>query len=280
MPKKGYKQTEKHKREISKKLKGQIPWNKDIPCSENTKERISISKKGKKLGPQSEEHKEKLRKIKKIFTKEQEQQICNEYFSKKKPNIMTLGKKWNCDGTTISNILKRNGYILRTHSEATKGQKAWNKNLTKETDERVAKYSRPRSEEARKKMSKSALLRIQNNSGPYKNTKPELEMKNILNELNIPFKHQFRLGNHLFDFRISDSNILIEVDGDYWHGNPKKFKKLSKRQQKQKQRDIKNEKLAKTNNFILLRFWQNDVLNNQRVVKDRLKTIIICEEKK
>lgn len=34
---------------------GQIPWNKGIPCSEKTKQKISKSKIGKNLGPQSPE---------------------------------------------------------------------------------------------------------------------------------------------------------------------------------------------------------------------------------
>jgi len=177
------------------------------------------------------------------------------------------------------------------------GKQAWNKDLTKETDERVAKYSKLRSdetkqklskarlkrketlgfinsEEAKQKMRESVLFKMKNYKGPYKDTKPELKMKEILNSLGIPFEHQFRLGNHLFDFHLSNTNILIEVDGDYWHGNPKKFEKLNFVQIKNKQREEKHKQIAKESNFILLRFWENDILNNTERIVQYLKPYI------
>jgi len=299
----------------------------------------------------------------KKFTDEQEKQICNNYFSDEKSSIIVLAKKWDCSNIAIGNAIKRNGFSLRTRSNACKGRKAWNKdltkevdervksiseklkgrilssevrrkmsksrigriawnkNLTKETDERVAKmYSfernkkiskskkgkklgpqseehkrkvieskkdtkcsektkekiskknkgKKRSEEFKRKDRERALFRVQTQHGPYKDTKPELKMKEILNELNISFKHQFRLGNHSFDFHLLNTNILIEVDGDYWHSNPKKFIKLNNTQLKIKERDKKHNEIAKTNNFILLRFWENDILNNTEEVKNKL----------
>ena len=34
---------------------------------------------------------------------------------------------------------------------------------------------------------------------------------------------QFPLGNFFFDARIQNTNVLIEVNGDYWHCNPKVY---------------------------------------------------------
>jgi len=95
-----------------------------------------------------------------IFTKEQELQICKEYFSEEKLNSIVLAKKWNCSDVTIRNIIKRNGYKLRTISESLKGRKAWNKNLTKEISEGVKRISEskkgiPRSEETKRKIGES-----------------------------------------------------------------------------------------------------------------------------
>lgn len=180
----------------------------------------------------SEEWKQKRRK----FTKKEEQQICSEYFSKENPSIVILAKKWNCGNTTIRKILERNGYVLRTLSD-------------------------------------TALIRIQNNPGPYKDTEPELKMKEILTSLNIPFEHQFRVEgiSHSFDFHVLNTNILIEVDGNYWHCNPKVFKKLSKIQKQWKRQDIKINKLAKEKDFILIRFWEKDILNNEKNVRKELR---------
>jgi len=224
-------------RPLGEHRRGKIPWNKNIPLSEERKRKLCA------------------------FTKEEELKICSEYFSEKKPSCNTLAKKYNCSGTAIKKALIRNGYVLRTLSESHKG----NKNAIGF-----------RSKESKQKMSESNLVRIQNHPGPYKNTKPELAMKKLLNELNIPFIHQFRVKgiNHNFDFHISNTNILIEVDGDYYHGNPKKFIKLSEIQIQWKQRDEKINKLAKTNNYILLRFWASDILHNEENVVESLKGLI------
>jgi len=263
-----------------------------------------MSKKGYK---QTEEHKRASSK----FTKEEEIEIERQY-REEEFSTCTLAKKWNSNSETIREIILRNGGKLRslkeaskthrhlermrgenhpqygTHrskvtkqkigdknrgkkrskeekqkmGEAHKGQKAWNKNI-------------PFSKESKEKMSKSALLRIQNYSGPFKDTKPELKMKEILISLTIPFEHQFRVEgiNHNFDFYILNTNILIEVDGDYYHGNPRKFSKLNGMQWYQKERDIKNEIRSVNSGFRLLRFWEDDILHNTEEVKEK-----ICKE--
>ena len=272
---KGYKQTKEHKRNISKANKGHKVWNKGLTKetdervakyinknigkkrSNSQRKRISDGHKGQKAWNKNL-IKETDARIKGKFTKEQEQQICDDYFSEEKPSVAILAKKWNCNDLTIRGIILRNGYVLRTISEANKGKPGYWKN----------KFLY---EKTKRKISESTTLRIQTHPGPFKNTKPELKMKVILNELSIPFEHQFRLGNHLYDFHILNTNILIEVDGDYYHGNPKKFGKLNKYQLKQKEKDLKNGQLAKDNNYILLRFWENDILNNSEKVIKHIK---------
>ena len=83
---------------------------------------------------QTKNHIKKASDARKIFTKEEEQQICGNYFSEEKPSIYTLAKKWDCEPSTIVHIIKRNEYKLRTISEAIKGHKAWNKIFTKEQE--------------------------------------------------------------------------------------------------------------------------------------------------
>jgi len=268
-------------RNLSESHIGQKSWSKGFTKETNKGlQKISKSLEGRKIP-------EEIKRKRCIFTKEEEHQICKEYFSKESPSITVLGEKWKCNHATIRNIIIKNGYKLRTYSDSHKGektkqkmhdshlgQKSWSIGLTKETDERIKRASekkkgQKRSEEEKQKMREKALSRT--NLGPFKDTKPELKMKEILTSLNIPFGHQFRLGNHLYDFHILNTNILIEVDGDYWHSNPKKFIKLNKIQKETKQRDIKNEQLAKDKGFILLRFWEDDILNNAKEVKNILQ---------
>ncbi|MCK4359418.1 MAG: hypothetical protein KAW92_11895 [Candidatus Cloacimonetes bacterium] len=160
---KGYKQTEEHKR------------------------KIGIANKGKKLGPQSEEHRKKIGEAVKIFTKKQELQICNEYFSEKKPNTYILAKRWGCVFSTIGFIIKRNGYKLRTKSEAFKISKA------KHTPEAIQRS-----------------LKNGHGTNCYYNNEffPSLQERDCyikLKKLGFKVKHNFEKR---FDFLINDKIVL------------------------------------------------------------------------
>jgi G:T-mismatch repair DNA endonuclease (very short patch repair protein) len=60
-------------------------------------------------------------------------------------------------------------------------------------------------------------------------TKPELAFAEQMDKLGISYKKQFviqfgRIGidrfRHAYDFHLLDTNILVEIDGDYWHSKP------------------------------------------------------------
>ena len=131
-------------------------------------------------------------------------------------------------------------------------------------------YKSEKGIQKRKEQQKYMLQYVKDYKGPFKDTKPELKMEEILIFLHIPYEKQYRVGNHVADFHILNSPFLVEVDGDYWHGNPKKFSSFNKIQLGQKERDVKNEQLAKEKGFVVLRFWEDDILRNIDEVKNKL----------
>lgn len=88
------------------------------------------------------------------------------------------------------------------------------------------------------------------------------------------------LGHKQFDFACKPHRILIEVDGDYWHGNPEFFNEEGtdgKRQlneiQKQKiQSDAEKDRWAATYSFKLIRLWETEILNGTFV--NKLKEVL------
>ncbi len=52
----------------------------------------------------------------------------------------------------------------------------------------------------------------------------EKRIGEILYELNIPYSTQFQYLNKFYDYKINNTKIVIEVNGDYWHANPNKYK--------------------------------------------------------
>ena len=100
-------------------------------------------------------------------------------------------------------------------------------------------------------------------------------------EKSLPFKRSWK---H-YDIALDDYPILIEVDGDYWHGNEEFIKESrSKRnlmQLKNKQNDYLKNWLAKSNGFKLLRIWESDIKNDIEGVRKKIQDIISeCQTEK
>jgi very-short-patch-repair endonuclease len=133
---------------------------------------------------------------------------------------------------------------------------------------------RVQSKETREKMSDSAIQRIIK-TGKVKRSLLEIRFETFLETLNIKFIHSYYINtkdhHFIFDFYLPKYNILIEVDGDFWHCNPIKF---ASPECKTQEINIKNDKLknewAQSNGYKLLRFWENDINNNIKQVKQIL----------
>ena len=50
-----------------------------------------------------------------------------------------------------------------------------------------------------------------------KQTKPERKVEEQLVALNIPYIREYSILMFDYDFYLPEENILIEVDGDFWH---------------------------------------------------------------
>lgn len=111
-----------------------------------------------------------------------------------------------------------------------------------------------------------------------KKTNIELIFEDLLNELNIPNQPKYRVYNknkkefhyREYDFLIIGTNILIETDGDYWHGNTNKFKELTELQKQTIKNDEIKQKFAENQGFKVIRFWEEEILSNKEKIKETL----------
>lgn len=184
----------------------------------------------------------------------------------------------------------------------------WNKNLTKEEDDRVMSSSKKRiglkhSDESKKKQSESAkkrtihghsghkhseeskqimrektILRFKSGSFPQTNSFPHREVKKILENIcieeNLTFEEEFEYGGFVFDFKFE--NNLIEVQGDYFHCNPNTRHKVpkNKMQINNLERDERKKDFVynkKEYNFVEI--WEFDIVNNIKKVEQCLKNL-------
>ncbi len=109
------------------------------------------------------------------------------------------------------------------------------------------------------------------------NTKPEKIFKEVLNELNIEFIPQYYLfydgqKYKIYDFYIKKKNLLVEIDGDYWHANPMFFNELNKYQKSVRENDRAKNEIAKNFGYNIMRFWENDLKKNKPEIKEKIKS--------
>jgi len=106
-------------------------------------------------------------------------------------------------------------------------------------------------------------------SGKY--SKLELTFQNYLNILGIEYQHAFYIGKNQFDYKLINTNILIEINGDFWHANPNIYKPddLLKHPRttgvKAKdiwEKDFKKSELAKNKGYKVIIFWESFLRNS------------------
>jgi very-short-patch-repair endonuclease len=148
----------------------------------------------------------------------------------------------------------------------------------------------PKTEESKRKLSISQKKRYEDNPKLKENSsirrinwlktnlsskksKLELRFESMLKLINLKFINQYEFKKRLFDFYLEDFNILIEVDGDFYHCNPdSKHNEIVYDTQKiTKQNDVYKDTLCLEHNISLLRFWEKDINERPEWVISELK---------
>lgn len=155
---------------------------------------------------------------------------------------------------------KKNPFYGKKHSlESRRKMSIGNKEFFRLHPERI--------EQIRQRM----LKKLSENK--YKMTSIERKVKEYLTKLNIKHKYNFIHKNYQYDFLLLDFNIVIEVQGDYWHANPAKYgegKRVINDRQKFK---IKRDQLKKTSilasGYQIVYLWESDINKNNYTVLER-----------
>lgn len=117
-----------------------------------------------------------------------------------------------------------------------------------------------------------------------KESKPEKIIREYLDEMKIEYKQEAQIEFNsfwMFDFHILNSNLLIEVQGDYWHCNPKIYlEPINSYQKWAKKRDYLKKDYANKRGYEILYFWENDINQNVLLIKEQIKKEVeICKIK-
>jgi very-short-patch-repair endonuclease len=91
----------------------------------------------------------------------------------------------------------------------------------------------------------------------------EIIVENILNENKIENIKQYNLFGYLFDFYLPQYKLIIECDGDYWHGYGLEDNELNEVQIQSRLNDKIKTKKAIGAGYTLIRFWEHEIQLNE-----------------
>jgi len=157
-----------------------------------------------------------------LFDYEEEQRIINIY--KTGQSIYTLGKMCDVSPATICNVL--NKHDIKRNNQSI----YW-------TEERKKEYS--------KKGHNGEIGVHAQGNGAYRFTKPERDFAAWCEDNDIAYERQYQIqkGTHRYDFILKGTNVLVEIDGEFWHCT-----------EEQLQKDRSFEEFAKKNGYNVVRF--------------------------
>lgn len=108
--------------------------------------------------------------------------------------------------------------------------------------------------------------------------------RDFLDRLGIEYVYQFEVKDikRYYDFYLPKHKILIEVDGGFYHSDPRVVNpnKLNAMQKHNKRVDEIKNRWASLNGIPLIRIWEYDIRNNPEMVMKMLKERLYIQDKK
>lgn len=130
---------------------------------------------------------------------------------------------------------------------------------------------------------KKRILRTRSDVRPrrkhpeYGTSKLELRFaKDFLDRLGVHYIYQFKaeeIGRY-FDFYLPQENLIIEVDGDYWHGYGVLHEDKNRTQRHTEWVDKEKDLWAASHGIPVLRIWEHDINKDPNKVLELLKSRI------
>lgn len=106
--------------------------------------------------------------------------------------------------------------------------------------------------------------------------------RDFLDKLGVEYQWQFEAKDigRFYDYYLPKHNLLIEIDGSYWHGDPRILKegKLNYIQRHNQRVDSYKDKWALMHGIPIMRIWEKDIRENPAKVMKELKERLYIQE--
>lgn len=202
-------------------------------------------------------------------------------------NEMKLLKK--CGG--VDNVFQAQEIIDKINSDelCIKRHGCTRKELiSSKLKEKWKKYTSKEKEEHLNRSLWSCNSRVNLNKRTFNTSNLELKVQSYFEQLKIVTIKQYKINvssnkNKFYDLFIKEENLLIEINGDYWHANPKKFNendfiKYPGKIIKAKEKWIEDEekrKIAVQNGYRIIYFWEDEL----KTIKNVNEFLILYQNK-
>jgi G:T-mismatch repair DNA endonuclease (very short patch repair protein) len=167
-------------------------------------------------------------------------------------------RKWKPFYDYVDKVIEDKYGMSSSELKSIRSKEVWERKTDEQKNEWLLKSIH--SDESRRK--------VLHQSG-YRTSKLETRIEEVLKENNITYTYQFIIKNgkkrKFYDFFLKEYDIIIEVNGDYWHANPEQYKS----------NDIIHYCFGKTP---AKKIWENDKIKKEWAETKGYKVVYIWEK--
>jgi very-short-patch-repair endonuclease len=98
----------------------------------------------------------------------------------------------------------------------------------------------------------------------------------ILDAIGMAYEPQYLVGGRFcVDAFVPSLSLVIQFDGDYWHGHPDKFPILDERQRKRRRLDASQDAYMTSCGYQVIRIWETDIKKHPEQVTALLRGTLV-----
>lgn len=122
------------------------------------------------------------------------------------------------------------------------------------------------------KTRRAVKTEIFGNKGKLKDTTVEIFVEELIKQQGWRYVPQKAVRHLNYDFYLPDLNVLLEVQGDYWHCNPRLYPDGPKNsvQRENLQKNKNKREVAESQNIPLLEIWELDIQKGPEKTKQQI----------
>ena len=129
--------------------------------------------------------------------------------------------------------------------------------------------------EMREEASKRAVKRLNERNFNFTNTKPQMIINEMLDEKSISFTNEHDCVLYSIDNYLTDYNLMIEIQGNFFHCNPIMNLSNSRKEEILKKDKAKHKYIKEIYDIEILYLWEKDIIEDiekcERIIVEYIK---------